>query len=65
MHVAVMATCMLYACYMVESKKRLTFCICNYGVITVGTRKKHVIMNRNNRVIASVNIIRLRIHYDT
>ena len=45
-------------------QKRLTFRIRNYGVITVGTRKKHVITNRSNHAMASINVIRLRILYD-
>ena len=44
-----------------KEQKRLMFCICNNGVITVGTHKKYLITNRNKSiyVILCVNIIRL------
>ena len=42
----------------------LMFHIGNHGIITVGMRKKHIIVNHNNLVIPSINIKRLHIVYD-
>ena len=41
--------------YTVVSRKRLTFHIHNNGMVTVGMCKKHVIMNDNKCIIATLH----------